>query len=144
MEKRDVTVAGHGRASSFWASPRGLARQARRAGRKIFQIELPVSRTSGEVYAFVGAQTSTTQLAGDASLDGIEAEGWVLAHAGYVFRPLSVSSRDKFMFSGQQEAMSGELVGVYVFRATEGAAPTPGDDPPAVDDDGGRETFRAF
>ena len=139
-----VTTTGHGANSSFWASPRGVARRARRSGRALLQMELPVSRTAGEVYAFIGAQTATTPLAGDSSLDGIEAEGWILLHAGYVYRPLSVSSRDKFMFSGQQEAMTGELVGVYVFRATEGPAPTFGDDPIGVDESGGRETFRAF
>lgn len=144
MANRHIAAPGHGASSSFWASPRGVARCARRSGRKLFQIELPVSRTAGEVYAFVGPQTATTPLSEDSSLDGIEAEGWVLVHAGYVYRPLSASTRDKFMFSGQQEAMSGELVGVYVFRATEGPAPIIGDDPPSLDEAGGRETFRAF
>lgn len=144
MDTSAGIAAGHGADSSFWQSPRGVARRARRAGRRIFQIELPVSRTTGEVYAFVGARVATASLAADASLDGIEAEGWVLVHAGYVYRPLSASTRDKFMFSGQQEAMTGELVGVYVFRATEGEPPTFGDAPAGLDEGGGRETFRAF
>lgn len=143
MDNPARTAAGHGSASSFWNSPRGVARRARRAGRKIFQIELPVSRTTGEVYAFVGARVATSTLAADASLDGIEAEGWTLVHAGYAYRPLSVSTRDKFIFSGQQEAMTGELVGVYVFRAADGDPPVFGDDPAGFDE-GGRETFRAF
>lgn len=143
MDQR-LHAAGSGTTSAFWNSPRGLARKARRAGRLIFQIELSVSRTSGEVMAFVGAMSATASVAADGSLDGIEAEGWRLVHAGYVYRPLSVSSRDKFVFSGQQEATTGELVGVYVFRATEGAPPSFGEEPAGFDSTGGRETFRGF
>lgn len=144
MQSHSESARTHGAAAAFWASPRGRARQARRAGRKIFQIELPVSRTAGEVFPFLGAQSSTASVAADESLDGIELEGWVLSHAGYAYRPLASSSRDKFMFSGQQEAMSGEVVGVYVFRATEGDAPEFDTEPQRFDEQGGRETFRAF
>jgi len=49
-------------------------------------------------------------------LDSIEAEGWLLEHAGYVYRVTRTISRDKLLSSGQQEAVEGEIVGIYIFR----------------------------
>lgn len=53
-------------------------------------------------------------------LDSIEAEGWVLKHAGYVYRITRSFSRDKLLSSGQQEAVEGQIVGIYIFRHESG------------------------
>jgi hypothetical protein len=39
-----------------------------------------------------------------------------LEHVGNAFVMTSQSSRDKFMASGQQVAVSGETIGIYLFR----------------------------
>ena len=62
------------------------------------------------------AYASTERREQSNTLDAIEAEGWQLAHAGYVFRMTGSVSRDKFLSSGQQAAVSGEVIGVYIFR----------------------------
>ena len=105
-------------AEAFAASPPGRARAARASGARTFQIDMPLSQTVGRTIALLAAEAHSTATA-DASavLDRIEAEGWHLEHVGYVYRILGSVSRDKFMSSGQQEAMHGEIVGIYLFRA---------------------------
>jgi hypothetical protein len=103
----------------FAASPPGQARAAKAAGATLFQIDIPLSRTTGSTVAMVGAFANTTAT-GDFSrtIQAIENEGWHLEHAGYVYRVTGSVSRDKFLASGQQEAVHGEIVGIYIFRAT--------------------------
>ena len=50
-------------------------------------------------------------------LDSIEAEGWRLEHAAYVYRIIRTESRDKFLSSGQ--FIEGEVLGVYIFRRVD-------------------------
>jgi len=50
------------------------------------------------------------------TLAAIEAVGWKLEHVGYIFMMTGESSRDKFMASGQQTAVSGKTIGIYLFR----------------------------
>jgi hypothetical protein len=64
--------------------------------------------------------SSTRTVAQASILEAIEAEGWKLDNAGYVYRVISTVSRDKFLSSRQQEAVTGEIVGVYLFRAVDG------------------------
>lgn len=66
----------------------------------------------------VGAFTDKTDSQHVSTLDAIERQGWKLEHAGYVFRVTGSESRDKFLASGQQEAVSGEIIGIYLFRAS--------------------------
>lgn len=104
------------RAEEFARSPAGQARAAAKAGAQIFQIALPLSETRASVVAMLGAFTNASDHEQSGTLDSIEAEGWRLEHAGYVFRMTGSESRDKFMASGQQQAVSGEIIGIYVFR----------------------------
>jgi hypothetical protein len=92
------------------------ARAAHAGGARLFQIALPLSVTTG--FAEVMGPTYATARTGEHGtvLDAIEGEGWNLNHADYVFRMLGSVSRDKFLSSGQREAVSGEIVGVYIFR----------------------------
>lgn len=116
--KKQAEIARR-QAEAFAASPAGRARAARTSGARTFQIDMPLSQTVGRTVALLSAEAHSTATA-DASkvLDSIEAEGWRLEHVGYVYRILGSVSRDKFMSSGQQEAMHGEIVGIYLFRAT--------------------------
>lgn len=108
--------AEQSKAAAFAKTPAGQARAAKNAGSKIFQIALPLSKTSADVVAMLGAYTSTKDSQHGSVLDSIEAEGWLLEHTGYVYRVTRSVSRDKFMSSGQQEAVEGEIVGIYIFR----------------------------
>jgi hypothetical protein len=108
------------REAQFNASPAGRARAEKSAGSKIFQIDAPLSRTTGRTVAMIGAYADSTKTKDYSTLiESIEAEGWRLDHVGYVYRVTGSVTRDKFMASGQQEATSGEIVGIYIFRATE-------------------------
>ena len=105
--------------AEFAASPAGQARAAKAAGMKIFQIDVPLSKTKGQTVAMVGAFADSTKTVDySSSIQAIEEEGWRLEHVGYVYRITGSESRDKFLASGQQEAVSGEIVGIYIFRAT--------------------------
>ena len=86
----------------------------------IFQISLPLSSTQARVAALDGAYASSHDSGHSSILDSIEAEGWKLEHAGYAYRLKRIFSRDKFMASGQQEAVEGEIVGIYIFRVNYG------------------------
>ena len=106
-------------------SPAEQARAVRAAGARMFQIVLLVSDTAGFVVELSGTVTSTRTVAQTGVLETIEAEGWKLEHVGYVYRIISTVSRDKLFSSGQQEAVTGELVGIYLFRAVDRAAGEP-------------------
>lgn len=118
-ERRRAEEAVRLAEAEFAASPAGQARSAKAAGMKIFQIDVPLSKTRGQTIAMVGAFAHSSKTANYANIiQSIEEEGWRLDHVGYVYRVTGSESRDKFMASGQQEAVSGEIIGIYIFRAT--------------------------
>jgi len=112
--------------AAFWASPQGQARAARVQGSRFYQVSLPLSATQRTFGAYVSGDKSTKTRDIDPTdlLAVIEAEGWELADVGYVFRETGSVSRDKLLSSGQTAAVQGEIVGIYLFRASE-QAPTP-------------------
>lgn len=116
-QKRAEDEARH-KEAEFAASPAGQARAAKTAGMKIFQIDVPLSQTKGVTVAMVGAFAHSSKTINYANvIQSIEEEGWHLDQVGYVYRITGSESRDKFLASGQQEAVSGEIVGIYIFRA---------------------------
>ncbi|GAA2494869.1 hypothetical protein [Terrabacter carboxydivorans] len=109
---------------AFLASPIGQATTAKEQGQGFFEIQLKVGSSQRDSTVWGGnnfalSKVNTQSHAG--TLAGIEAVGWRLEHVGYVFLITGESSRDKFMSSGQQTAVSGELVGIYLFRNTDQA-----------------------
>jgi hypothetical protein len=50
---------------------------------------------------------------------------------GYVFHPVGSVSRDKLLSTGQTEMISGRIVGIYLFRATDEPATDYGAEPPS-------------
>ena len=102
----------------FDRSPAGQARLALRSGRKVFQIALAVSETKGSTVPLMGVTWSNTNHAQGLIIEQIEREGWRLENVGYVYRVTSSVSRDKLFSSGQQEAVTGEIIAIYLFRAS--------------------------
>ena len=95
------------------------ATAAKEAGRSIFQYMDVVSTTKGEIVPMLGA--FSTEVAGSSMgslspIESIESVGWRLIDTGYVYQQTLAESRDKFMASGQQEAYSGRILGIYTFR----------------------------
>lgn len=105
----------------FRATPAGQALTARDRGETLFQIAMPLSTSKAQIAVMISAFTTTREHRHVSTLEAIEAQGWRLDHVGYVFRETGSESRDKFLASGQQVAVSGEIVGVYLFRVVEPA-----------------------
>ena len=102
----------------FAKTPMGQARQAFADGDQFFQVELPQSQVKGYVAAMIGAGSyrAPEKVKGTDTLGAIAAEGWRLIHADWVFVQTGQESRDKFMASGQQVAIRGEVIGIYLFE----------------------------
>jgi hypothetical protein len=62
------------------------------------------------------AGTTTQSADPTVVLNAICAEGWELINGSFVFLETGSESRDKFMRSGQQVAVSGTILGYYLFR----------------------------
>jgi len=106
-------------AAQFRASPVGQATSAKEQGQGFFEIQLHVGSSQRDSTIWGGnntnlTRTNTASPAG--TLAAIESVGWKLEHVGYVFMVTSESSRDKLLASGQQIAVSGQTVGIYLFR----------------------------
>jgi len=106
---------------AFMSSPAGLARAAFSDGGQVFQCEIEVQGTKAVVIAMAGAHTRTTKATTDptAILDSVCQEGWEIVNGSFVFIELGSESRDKFMASGQNIAVTGTVIGYYVFRRCE-------------------------
>lgn len=109
----------------FREGPIGKARTAHAAGLSVYQVTLPLGQTQTGVFAPTAHWSGVQLKTGDVSdvLSQIETEGWRLEHVSCVFREMASTSRDKFLSSGQDATVLGEMLGVYVFRAIQG---TPG------------------
>jgi hypothetical protein len=55
------------------------------------------------------------------TLAAIESLGWRLEHVGYIFMITGESSSDRRLGTGKNTAVSGETVGIYLFRNTDAA-----------------------
>lgn len=127
----------------FRQSPLGQARAAREAGNRFFELVLPVSETSKAWFGdpgMLGAPTATRTIQKQQGhvIEVVESEGWKLEHVGYVFQPTGTMSRDRLLASGQVESIMGQIVGIYLFRATypNQQSPTARPAPPASTESG--------
>jgi hypothetical protein len=102
----------------FLASPVGQARTAHEAGDMFFQFAAPISETKRTAMAVLGgsADMKKSETRHGDVLSEIEREGWQLEDVGYVFEQTGSVSRDKFASSGQTASVTGNIVGVYLFR----------------------------
>jgi len=118
-ERQAAEAEAKRRKQAFLKTPPGRARTARQSGMKIFQIDMPLSQSKAHIEPMIGAFTKKEKTADYANMiQAIEEEGWRLEDVGYVFRWTGSETRDKFLASGQQESVSGEIIGVYIFGAS--------------------------
>lgn len=97
-------------------TPLGMATVAKDAGNGFFEIELEIG-SSQRTVTFGTAdfgQHKKSDFTG--LLSQIEGVGWRLEHVGYYFMITGETSRDKFLASGQNTAVNGKTMGVYLFR----------------------------
>lgn len=108
--------------AAFWASPQGRATQAFDRGDQFFQIEIPHASVTGFTNAAFNSATGgkiRRQLTRTDLLGQIEEAGWHLEHATWVYVQTGQNSRDKFLASGQHVVVTGEVIGMYLFRRVE-------------------------
>jgi hypothetical protein len=95
------------------------AREAFERGDEVLQLALPLLQQSGRVIPMVRGETSSRRSDVTTELNRVVCQGWALTAASVVFVPTGEVSRDKFFSSGQNVAVSGEVVGYYVFTRDE-------------------------
>ena len=94
------------------------ARDAFARGDEVLQLAISLNQQSSHVGPD-GGQTSSHGWDASNELNSVTKQGWSLVAASVVFVPTSETSRDKFWLSGQQVAISGQVVGYYVFKRDE-------------------------
>lgn len=106
------------------ASPLGQATRAKENNEGFLEVEIVLGSRRGEVSfgsrgkdGFLDGKYSKSSYTG--ILSEIENIGWKLEHVGYYFMITEESSRDKFLSSGQRTAVSGQTMGVYLFKNTD-------------------------
>jgi len=100
---------------AFLATPVGAATAAKEAGQPFFEIQLEVGSHTGSA-GFGSAAGRRTTSSSAATLGEIEKLGWRLEHAGYYFMITGETSTGRVFVSGEETAVSGVTVGVYLFR----------------------------
>ena len=104
---------------AFWGSPQGQALKAFERGDEFYQAEIPHSSVTGFTNAAFNSATAgkiRQRLTRTDLLGQIEEAGWHLEHADWVYIQTGQNSRDKFLASGQHVVVTGEVVGIYLFR----------------------------
>jgi hypothetical protein len=119
-EQERVAKAEAAAREAFLKTPKGQARTAAEAGDHFFQYMAPLSATTrGAMAVLSGTQDTKRSVAAHTDVLGeIEVEGWRLEDVGYVFEQTGSISRDKLMSSGQTATVTGQIIGVYLFRRT--------------------------
>jgi len=113
--EREVREAGK-RQAAWLQSPEGRAATAKEGGEGFFEIELELG-TSRRNVAFGTSDTGSYNRSSYTDvLSAIESHGWSLVQVGYYFMPTGETSREKFLASGQNVAINGKSMGVYLFR----------------------------
>ena len=106
----------------FLETPIGQATIAKEQNHGFFEIELEVGSSQRDSTVW---RTNDTNIPQDktethaGTLAAIEAIGWRLEHVGHVFVVTSESSYERLLGSGEQTAVSGETIGIYLFRNTD-------------------------
>jgi hypothetical protein len=94
--------------AQFLATPVGQATAAKANRRRLLQIQLVVGTSARETLFNAGTNRAVD---GAGVLGEIEAVGWRLEHAGYVFVPTAETREGRFL--------GGQTLGTYLFRNTE-------------------------
>ena len=101
----------------FLATPVGAATAAMEEGETFFEVQLEVGSHIGSAgFGSIDGDRSVSSSA--RTLGEIEGLGWRLEHAGYFFMITGETSTARVFVSGDNTAVSGVTVGVYLFRNT--------------------------
>jgi|SRR5581483_6588663 len=111
----------------FSTSPAGEARIAFESGAHVFQYEANVRamhavvRPIGFGSSAMGKETLASRFGRGpvATLNAVCDEGWELLNGSFVFVETGQVSRERALASGQQVAVSGSVVGYYLFKRNE-------------------------
>lgn len=89
----------------------------------LFEMVVPAVSTARTAASLLAGsvETQRTESSARELLTAVEAGGWRLEHASYVWEQTGAISRDKFMSSGQVEEVTGQALGFYLFRRVVGA-----------------------
>lgn len=105
------------RREEFLATPVGAATAAMEEGETFFEVQLEVGSNIGSAgFGSIDGRHSVSSSA--STLGMIEQLGWRLEHAGYFFMITGESSTQRVFATGDNTAVSGVTVGVYLFRNT--------------------------
>jgi hypothetical protein len=107
------------RNAAFAATTKGAARNAFGAGHQVFQFTAPLAKQTGRTIMLDSAKSKNVEFDTSNDVNGVIAEGWEFSNMTQAFRPTTEVSRDKFMSSGQQTAVSGVMMATYVFIRKE-------------------------
>jgi hypothetical protein len=102
------------------ATPLGAATAAKEEHQTFLELQLEVGGHAGSA-EFGSASGQRRASSSAATLAAVEQVGWRLEHASYFFMVTGQSSTERVFLSGEETAVSGVTVGVYLFRNTEPA-----------------------
>jgi hypothetical protein len=106
-------------AEDYRKSPVGQAAAAFERGNQFLQLELSHAQVTGSASASSlthRPRTLPQQEVRSDLLGEIEAAGWRLLQANWVYVPTPQNGRDKLPTNGSQSVGSGEVMGIYLFR----------------------------
>jgi hypothetical protein len=116
----DAAAAAAKQQAAFLASPVGQATSAYEQNQGFFEIQLVVGSSQRDNKLWGDSAPGRLQVQTHAgTLAAIEAIGWKLEHAGYIFMITGESSRDRIMATGERTTVSGQTVGIYLFRRVD-------------------------
>ncbi|GAB2988304.1 hypothetical protein LWP59_08795 [Amycolatopsis acidiphila] len=105
--------------AAFERSPAGRARAGFARGDQVFQYVIDVMNQKAVIVAMVGGTTTKQTSDPVAVLNSVCQEGRELVNGSFVFVEQGQESRDKFMSSGQNVAIKGEVMGYYLLKRCE-------------------------
>lgn len=121
-----LQVAAEQKRKQAWSrSATGGAAEAKVAGEEFYECQLQGGSHTGNA-SFGEAKGERAIQSPNRALAEIEAIGWRLEHASHVFMVTGQTSTDKVFISGENTAVSGAIVGVYLFR-NDRSVPAPAD-----------------
>ena len=103
----------------YRSTPAGEALTAFERGDRVFQYAIDVMKQSARVEKMGSAKTRARSSDPVDVLNAVCDEGWELVNGSFVFVETGQKSRDKLMSSGQLVAISGTVMGYYLFKRCE-------------------------
>jgi hypothetical protein len=117
LRRESEARAAQRAAEDYRKSPVGQAAAAFERGDQFLQLELSHAQVTGSTSTpSLGRPLRTSPDQEVDPLGQIEAAGWRLLHANWVYVPTPQNGRDKLPTNGSQSVASGQVMGIYLFR----------------------------